>query len=90
MLFIFLLLRTFGGPVKKAFWAASASMAAASLLVEYFFMKYDVWFFSEKVDRLLGLWIGRAPVEEFVYWFGATPFCLAVYLCYTRLLKKNA
>jgi len=90
LLFIFLRLGEAAPAVRKSFWAASAAMAAASVVMEYLFLKFDVWFFSEKIDRLLGIWIGAAPVEEFVFWFGATPFCLAVYLTYSRRIKKNA
>jgi lycopene cyclase domain-containing protein len=90
LLFIFFMLRTYDAGLRRAFWAACAAMAAASVVMEYLFLKFDVWFFSEKIDRLLGVWIGAAPVEEFVFWFGATPFCLAVYLSYCRLFKKHA
>lgn len=90
LLFVLFGLRRQEAARRKGFWAASAAMAAVSVVMEYLFLKFDVWFFSEKIDRLLGLWIGPAPVEEFVFWFGATPFCLAVYLTYARLFKKNA
>lgn len=90
LLFIFFFLPRQGAGLRKSFWAASAAMAAVSMVMEYLFLKFDVWFFSQKMDRLLGLWIGSAPVEEFVFWFGATPFCLALYLMYSRALKKNA
>jgi len=89
-LFVLLGLGACAPATRRAFWAASAAMAVVSVVMEYLFLKFDVWFFSEKIDRLLGLWIGSAPVEEFVFWFGATPFCLAVYLSYRRLFKKNA
>ncbi len=75
---------------RKAFWLTTGIMAAVSVVMEYLFLKFDVWFFSQKIDRLLGFWIGSAPVEEFVFWFGATPFCLALYLTYRRFLEKNA
>jgi len=90
LLFIFCRLKTFDAPVRKGFWAASVLMAAASVVMEYLFLKFDVWFFSQKIDRLCGLWIGKAPVEEFVFWFGATPFCLGLYLMYGRWQKKHA
>lgn len=89
LLFIFFRLKTFDAPVRKSFWATSVTMAASSFVMEYLFLKYDVWFFSQKIDRLCGLRIGRAPVEEYVFWFGATPFCLALYLMYGRIKKKN-
>jgi len=90
LLFIFFALPRLSPGLRRSFWAASAAMAVVSVVMEYLFLKFDVWFFSEKIDRLLGLWIGSAPVEEFVFWFGATPFCLALYLTYSRILKKNA
>jgi lycopene cyclase domain-containing protein len=90
ILFVLLFFKTLDSGTKKSFWAACAAMAAVSVVMEYLFLKFDVWFFSEKIDSLLGLWIGAAPVEEFVFWFGATPFCLAIYLSYCRLFKKNA
>lgn len=89
-LFAVLALRAFPVPLKRAFWATSVVMGAASVVNEYIFLKYDVWFFSEKIDRLVGLRLFGAPVEEFVFWFGATPFCLALYLMYGRMFKKNA
>ncbi len=90
LIFMLFLLKAFGAPVRKGFWAASAAMGAVSVLMEYLFLKFDVWFFSEKIDRLVGLRLFGAPVEEFVFWFGATPFCLALYLMYGRLMKKHA
>jgi len=90
LIFMVFMLKAFDAPLKKSFWSACAAMAAVSVVMEYLFLKFDVWFFSEKIDRLLGLWIGPAPVEEFVFWFGATPFCLAIYLSYCKLFKKNA
>jgi lycopene cyclase domain-containing protein len=90
ILFAVLLLPSFSAPLRRSFWAACAVMAAVSVVMEFLFLKFDVWFFSQKLDRLVGLWIGGAPVEEFVFWFGATPFCLGIYLSYTKLFKKNA
>ncbi|OGR41852.1 MAG: hypothetical protein A2X35_11105 [Elusimicrobia bacterium GWA2_61_42] len=90
LLFVLFLLKTFDVSLRRSFWATSGAMAVVLVGMEYLFLKFDVWFFSEKIDPLVGLWIGSAPVEEFVFWFGATPFCLAVYLGYCKLLKKNA
>jgi lycopene cyclase domain-containing protein len=89
-LFCAFLLGRFDAPLRKGYWAACVTMAVVSVLMEYLFLHFDVWFFSQKIDKLVGLWIGSAPVEEFVYWFGATPFCLGVYLTYSKFLKKNA
>jgi len=90
LIFVLFFLKIFDGCLRRSFWATSAAMAVALTGMEFVFLKFDVWFFSQKIDHLAGLWIGGAPVEEFVFWFGATPFCLALYLGYSRLLKKNA
>lgn len=90
VIFALFFLKMFDPALRKSFWTTSGVMAVVLVGMEYVFLKFDVWFFSEKIDHLVGLWIGKAPVEEFVFWFGATPFCLAVYLCYSKFLKKNA
>ena len=64
-------------------------MAIALIGMEYLYLKFDVWSFSEEIDPLIGIWFGSAPIEEYVYWFGATPFCLAVYLSYKRLFERG-
>lgn len=86
--FIVFLLKLFDGSLKKSFWLTSALMAFLSIIMEWLYLKFEVWSFSEKFDPLLGIWFGPAPVEEFVFWFGATPFCLALYLSYRKLLEK--
>jgi lycopene cyclase domain-containing protein len=86
--FIVFLLKLFDGSLKKSFWLTSALMAFLSIIMEWLYLRFEVWSFSEKFDPLLGIWLGPAPVEEFVFWFGATPFCLALYLSYRKLLEK--
>lgn len=83
------LFKTLPVPLKRSFWAACFLMSLVSVAMEYLYIYFDVWSFSEKTDRLLGLWLWTAPVEEFVFWFGATPFCLAVYLGYCRLFRRK-
>jgi lycopene cyclase domain-containing protein len=73
------------GPMKKSFLAMAVIMAVFSIGMEWLYLYFDVWSFSEKTDQLLGWRVFGAPVEEFVYWFGATPFCLTVYLGYRRV-----
>ncbi|MEA3306524.1 MAG: hypothetical protein U9Q34_01920 [Elusimicrobiota bacterium] len=75
--------------MKKSFWITSIVMAVALIGMEYLYLKFDVWGFSEKIDPLIGIWFGKAPIEEYVYWFGATPFCLSVYLSYKRLFERG-
>lgn len=75
--------------IKRAYWLTTLAMAVISVIMEYFYLKFDTWTFSERIDPLLGIWFGKAPIEEYVYWFGATPFCLALYLLYCRLLGRK-
>ena len=88
--FVLLFFKLLTGTRRKSFWITTAIMAVVSVVMEYFYLKFDTWSFSEAVDPLLGLWFWKAPVEEFVYWFGATPFCLSIYLFYCRILGEDA
>lgn len=89
--FGFFIFRTLPPPLKKAFWAAAGLIALTTTAMEYVYLGFDVWSFSQKTDKLLGLWLGPAPIEEFVFWYGAPPFCLVVYFAYCRILGgKNA
>ncbi len=76
--------RTLSPDRRFAFWVTVALMTVVSGLMEYVYLWADIWNFSEAVDPLLGWRIFGAPVEEFVYWFGATPFVLGVYLLLRR------
>ena len=73
-------------PERWAFLATAAVMAGVSFVMEYVYLWADIWNFSEARDPLLGIRLWGAPIEEFVYWFGATPFVLAVYLLVRRRL----
>lgn len=75
--------------IKRSYWLTTLAMAVISVIMEHFYLKFDTWTFSERIDPLLGIWFGKAPIEEYVYWFGATPFCLSVYLLYDRLLGRK-
>lgn len=89
-LFLFFFFRKLSPERRKAFWITTGIMAVVSVIMEYFYLKFDTWSFSEEIDPLLGLWFGKAPVEEYVYWFGATPFCLSIYLVYLKYMKAEA
>lgn len=78
------------GPDRRAFWWACGFMAIVSFVMEYVYLAADIWNFSEAQDPLLGIRLFGAPIEEFVYWFGATPFVLAVYLLLTRRHPRRA
>ncbi len=74
------------GPAgRKAFLAVCAIMAVVSFGMEYVYLWADIWNFSEAHDSLLGLELWGAPIEEFIFWFGATPFCLGGYFLFRRL-----
>lgn len=87
-LFVFFILKLFDNSLKKSFWITTFIMAAVSVVMEFFYLKFDVWSFSQARDPLLGIWIWKAPVEEYVYWFGATPFCLGLYLSYVKIFER--
>ena len=79
---------------RFAFWTTVGLMTVVSGLMEYVYLKADIWNFSQAVDPLLGIRIFGAPIEEFVYWFGATPFVLGIYLLirpvrHVRLVKSG-
>lgn len=88
-LFMFFFFGSLSPERRKAFLITTLIMAAVSTIMEYFYLRFDTWSFSEKIDPLLGIWLGKAPIEEYVYWFGATPFCLSIYLVYLRLMKAE-
>jgi len=77
-------------PQRKSFWITSAVMAVASFGMEYVYLWADIWSFSEAHDPLLGITVFGAPIEEFAFWFGATPFCLSLYLVTGRFLGLKA
>jgi lycopene cyclase domain-containing protein len=64
---------------KKSFFILLGIMAVVTFAMEYVYLAADIWSFSEAHDPLLGLVILGAPIEEFTFWFGATPFVLGVY-----------
>lgn len=86
LLFLALLFPRISPSYRKPFWLTTLIMAVVSVIMEQLFLHFEVWGFSEAVDPLIGWWVLGAPVEEYVFWFGATPFCLSLYLGYRRLL----
>jgi len=89
LLFVLFLFPRVAPAYRRPFWLAALIMGAVSIVMEQLFLHFEVWGFSEAVDPLVGWWVLGAPVEEYVYWFGATPFCLSVYLGYRRLLGRK-
>jgi lycopene cyclase domain-containing protein len=72
---------------RKAFWCTMGIFYTLAFGMEYLYLYLQVWTFSEKLDPLLGIRIFNAPVEEFCFWFGATPFALFTYLGLDRMLR---
>jgi lycopene cyclase domain-containing protein len=75
--------------MRKAFVGTVIIMLPVTILFEYIGLYLDIWNFSEEQSKLWGFKILGAPVEEFVFWFGATPLCLLLYLYYRRLIKRS-
>ena len=77
-------------PDKKAFWYAILVLTPATFVMEYVYIWTRIWTFSEAKDPLLGIRLWGVPVEEFSFWFGATPFILLVYLTARRFIHGGA
>lgn len=74
---------------RKALWFTLLFFCFPSAIVmEYVYLWADVWTFSEAWDPLLGWRIFGAPVEEFVFWFGAPWLIMLFYLSFDLLDKK--
>ncbi len=74
---------------KKALWTTILIMLPVTFAVEYLYLRTDIWTFSQEMDPLLGIEIFGAPIEEFSFWFGGTPFILLTYLTLAWLLDKK-
>ena len=59
------------------FWPLTAAM-------EYLCLYLDIWDFSQELDPLLGIALFGAPIEEFLFWFGAPVFVLLAYFAFDR------
>lgn len=59
-----------------------ALMYTLTTVMEYVYLALHVWTFSQAVDPLVGIWIKGAPIEEFVFWYGASSLFLVIYLTY--------
>lgn len=74
---------------RKGFWIVCAIMAVVTFAMEYVYLWADVWSFSEAYDPLLGIELWGAPIEEFTFWLGATPFVLGVYWVMQRFDRSR-
>jgi lycopene cyclase domain-containing protein len=70
----------------KPFLYANLVMDGVAFFFEYVSIGMKVWWFSQEHHKLLGINIIDLPIEEFMFWFGATPFCILLYICFYRIL----
>lgn len=77
-------------PEKKAFWLSILVLTPATFGMEFVYIWAKIWTFSEANDPLLGIRLWGVPIEEFSFWFGATPFILLVYLSAKRFAPGGA
>ena len=71
---------------RKAFWVLLAVFYPLSTALEFAYLSFDLWTFSETKDPLLGLRFFGVPIEEFLFWYGTYPFILVTYFGCNRLL----
>jgi hypothetical protein len=85
-----------------SFLLTCMALNIASIAVETMSLYWGIWHFDTTNPAHSLLYTGElgkkllfltypfgAPVEEFMFYFGATPFCLLVYISYFRLIKKD-
>lgn len=53
---------------------------------ELFFISTDSWYFEP--SKLIGVELFSIPIEEFVFWWGATPCLLLVFLYFLKKLDE--
>jgi hypothetical protein len=84
--------------LKSPFVQVNVVLGIVSFYFEFCALGLHVWSFSEEKHLLLRTiffnhfpcTIYGAPIEEFIFYFGATPFCLLLYLTFFRILEiKN-
>jgi len=61
-------------------------MVPVTIAFEYVSLWLDIWSFDQSIDKLWGPVFYGAPLEEFLFWFGAPPFVLTQYLYFSRVL----
>lgn len=70
--------------MRKAFFATCIMLVPVTVAFEYIGLALDIWNFSEEYSRLWGVKLFGAPVEEFIFWFGASPLCLLLYMYFSN------
>ena len=74
---------------RTAFWIVCLVMSVLTFGMEFVYLKADIWSFAED-SKLIGINILGVPIEEFVFWFGASPFLLGVYWMIQRRGRNRA
>lgn len=62
--------------------------AVISFFFEYVALGMGVWHFG-RPENYLGPGIWGAPIEEFLFYWGAAPFCLLLYLYFYRIFEPE-
>jgi lycopene cyclase domain-containing protein len=69
-------------------FSSLAILALFSFFFEYVALGMGVWHFGGP-ENYLGPGIWGAPIEEFLFYWGAAPFCLFMYLHFYRLFEPE-
>jgi hypothetical protein len=83
-----LLFKKIKGSVAHSFWACMVLFVPVTFLFEFVGLWVDGWGFDDKYP-LWGLNIFGAPVEEFLFWFGAPPYVMLNYLWFHYALEER-
>jgi lycopene cyclase domain-containing protein len=75
--------------IRTAFFTTCIVLVPVTIAFEYVGLLLDIWNFSEEYSKLWGVRVAGAPIEEFIFWFGATPLCLLLYLYFSECLEKK-
>ena len=75
---------------RKAFWVTWLLVNFMTFGMEYIYLKFHVWTFSQQVDPLLGINLFGVPIEEFEFWWGAAALFMLLYLFFDRLMPKRS
>ncbi len=74
---------------RKAFWITFAILVVLTFAMEYLFLHFKVWDFSQQVYPLLGIDLFGVPIEEFEFWWGAAPLFMLLYLSFSHIMPKK-
>lgn len=78
-----------GKYTRKALLITLAIMIVLTTVMEYVYLGLHVWSFSQAIDPLVGIWIYGAPIEEFVFWYGAAGLFIFMYLGFEKAMSKG-